>query len=64
MKPTEHQVKAFTTMARQFPEFAEFLDAWRQEELEAIPYGKDSLDVKRGRVQTLTELQRHLSLRS
>jgi len=51
-------------MARQFPEFAEFLDAWRQEELEAIPYGKDSLDVKRGRVQTLTELQRHLSLRS
>lgn len=49
----------FKRMARQYPEFTEFVGKWRLKELEAIPYAKDqSLDVLRGRVQALTDLQR------
>ena len=46
-------------LARQFPEFGDFLSAWRQKELEQLPYAvAANLDVTRGRVQSLTELQK------
>jgi hypothetical protein len=55
------QKQSFEALARQYPELGEFLSAWRQEELEKLPYGTASnLDVLRGRVQTLTELQKGL----
>ena len=62
MRVTQDQSKDFKNVARQFPVFTEFLNAWRTEELERIPYAKDpqSLDVLRGRVQALTEMQRLL----
>lgn len=63
MKPTQDQIASFTNMVRQFREFAEFIESWRQQELEQLPYAKDNLDVLRGRVQTLTEMQRHIGLR-
>ena len=53
--------QSFETLARQYPELGDFLRQWRQEELEKIPYGVGTnLDVLRGRVQTLTELQQGL----
>ena len=62
MKKIPAQFKqSFETLARQFPELREFLSAWRQEELEKLPYGTAAnLDVLRGRVQSLTELQQAL----
>lgn len=64
MKPTHDQSSSFSSMVRHHPEFAEFIESWRREELEAIPFAVGvSLDVLRGRVQALNELQRHLGLR-
>jgi hypothetical protein len=58
--PTAYK-QSFETLARQYPELGEFLRVWRQEELEKLPYGTAAnLDVLRGRVQTLTELQQAL----
>jgi hypothetical protein len=55
------QKQAFDNLARQYPELNEYLSSWRQQELEALPYGVgNNLDVLRGRVQTLTELQQCL----
>ncbi len=63
MKPSTDLAASFNSMVRQYPEFAEFVESWRREELEQLPYGGPSVDVMRGRVQTLNELQRHLGLR-
>lgn len=60
-KQTPEQKQSFDNLARQYPEFGAYLAAWRQEELEKLPYGVGvNLDVLRGRVQTLTELQQGL----
>jgi hypothetical protein len=59
MKLSPEQQNTFGNLARQFPEFGEFLSAWRQKELEQLPYAAAAnLDVTRGRVQSLTELQK------
>jgi hypothetical protein len=62
MKPfTPAQRQSFEALARQFPELGEYLSVWRQEELEKLPFGEGhSLDVMRGRVQALTEIQKGL----
>lgn len=62
MKPSADQLGFLRKMARQFPEFTEYVAQWRMKELEALPYAKDNLNMQQGRVQTLTELQRILSL--
>lgn len=64
LKPTDEQLKNFSILARQYPEFVEFLTDWRDKELNALPYSKnENLDVLRGRIQALTELQRFLESR-
>jgi len=60
MKPTPEQLAGIRNMARQFPEFVEFVAAWQKTELDALPFAKDNLGVMQGRVQTLTEMQRVL----
>lgn len=57
MKVAAEQLQDFRMMARQYPQFVEFLSTWRQKELESMPYATNNLDVIRGRVQTLTEMQ-------
>lgn len=61
MRMTADQKHVLRQMARQFPEFVELVGQWRQDELEKLPYAKDNLGVMQGRVQTLTEMQRHLT---
>ena len=54
--------KLMADVGRQFPRFVALLSAWRQGELENIVVAsRDSTDVLRGRVQTLTEMQRLVS---
>ena len=54
--------KAFKEIEHHYPAFCKYLAEWRQEELEKLPSGVAiSLDVMRGRVQTLTELQKAIS---
>lgn len=64
MKPCSPELKAQAeSMARQFPEVAKLISDWRKDELEILPFSRnESLDVLRGRVQALTELQRFLGL--
>ena len=65
MAPTSDQLKMLQELARHYPQFGEFVAMWRTEELEQIPNAqKEALDVMRGRVQTLTTLQRFLGLRT
>jgi len=59
-RPDEKLLHSFRTIARQYPEFVEYLSEWRLEELEQLPYAKDNLGVLQGRAQTLKELQRAL----
>lgn len=61
MKPSADQLNALRQMARHNPQVVEFLNEWRQAELESLPFATNNLDVCRGRVQTLTELQRFLA---
>ena len=63
MRLTAEESKIFQNVARQYPEFVAVLSRWREEELENLPYAASNLDVMRGRVQTLTELERHFGLR-
>ena len=53
------ELKLLNDVGRQYPRFVEILSRWRTEELERLPYtNKDNVDVMRGRVQALTEMQR------
>ena len=60
-KFTPDQKQSFENLARQYPELGVYLSAWRQQELDALPYAAtETLAVLRGRVQSLTELQQGL----
>ena len=63
MRLSAEELKIFQSVARQYPEFVEVLNRWREEELEVLPFATTQLDVLRGRVQALTELQGHFRLR-
>lgn len=63
MRISADEAKIFQNVARQYPDFVAVLSRLRQEELESIPFAVNQLDVMRGRVQSLTELQALLSPR-
>jgi len=62
LRPNPEQLKQIQMLARQFPNFVEFLSAWRMEELESLAgTSGTNVDVMRGRIQTLTELRQVFS---
>jgi hypothetical protein len=63
MRLSAEEAKICQNVARQFPEFVEILNRWRSSELDTLPYAANNLDVMRGRVQTLTEMQGFLQPR-
>lgn len=63
MRLTADEQQVFHNVARQFPRFVEAIERLRLEELEKLPYATNSLDVQRGRVQSLTEMQKALEIR-
>lgn len=64
MKPNPDQLQALHVMARHNPAVAEFVELWRQAELEQLAIvPKKHSDLVRGRVQLLTELRQYLSPR-
>lgn len=53
------EVRVMHDVGRQFPKFVEILNRWRTTELETLPFAKnENLDVMRGRIQSLAELQK------
>lgn len=62
MKPlTPEQKTNFQSMIRQYPEFGEYVKAWRTEELENLLFTHaEKVGVQQGRTQALTELQRKI----
>lgn len=63
MRLSADELKVCQTIARQYPEFVELLNRLRTDELEVLPFATNNLDVMRGRVQALTEMQGHFKLR-
>ncbi len=48
-------------MVRQYPEFGEYIKAWRTEELETLLLVHfEKVGVQQGRTQALTKLQREI----
>lgn len=57
IKPSPDLLRAVATMATHNPVFVEWLQAWRQHELEKLPNaGTETVAILQGRCQVLTEL--------
>jgi hypothetical protein len=61
MKPSAEQLHTLRTIARQYPDFIQYLTDWRRKEMEQLPYARENLGVLQGRAQLLTEMQRNLT---
>lgn len=58
---TPERKKLLVTIARQYPEFVVLVQEWRAHELEQMAMSStDNFGTCKGRVQTLTEMQRNL----
>lgn len=63
MQLNDQQRQMMQTIARQFPEFRELLQAWKLRELDTMSQGtQENFGVSKGRVQLLTEMQQKISL--
>lgn len=61
MRPSEEQLHNLQAMARQYPEFLQYLTDWRRKEMEQLLHARENLGVLQGRAQLLTEMQRILT---
>lgn len=58
IRPTADEANLFQTLARQYPQFVEYLNRARQDELETLALTPATLsDFQRGRVHALSEMQ-------
>ena len=56
-KPPEDVVRVAAVICREYPRFTEWLNEWRQNELDTLPYlGNSNVCLGQGRCQVLTEL--------
>lgn len=63
-RPTAQEQQVFQAITRQFPQFCEFLNQWRQDQLELLASTTpDKSDLIRGRVHVLSDLQELLKVR-
>ena len=61
MQFTQQQNDMLQSIVRQYPGFRDFVDTWRQEELERMSVCAEPLfGTFKGRVQLLTELQQKI----
>ena len=61
MRLTTDQAKMLSQINRQFPEFVDFLEVWRQAEMEMlIACGSDITGIIQGRSRVLGELKKSL----
>jgi hypothetical protein len=56
MRPTPQQIQMLARVTRQYPEFVEWLDAVRTQELDSLPYVVNNPALAQGRCQVLTEI--------
>lgn len=54
-------MKSMQLIARQFPEFTEFLEQWKQAELEQLPDVVTNTGIAQGRCKVLKELTESFS---
>lgn len=56
-QPSPDIIAMFGAISRQYPQFKEWLDEWRQTELSALPYhASTNIGIGQGRCQVLTEV--------
>jgi hypothetical protein len=58
IRPDERTLKALATVANQYPEIVQFLDTWRQHELETLPSVTNNVTLQQGRCQVLGEISK------
>lgn len=56
MRPTPQQVQVIARVAKQHPEFLDWLTEIRSQELDSLPYVVQNPQLVQGRCQMLTEL--------
>jgi hypothetical protein len=56
IRPDPNTVKLMAVIARQHPDFLEWLGEWRTRELEALPHAANNTALMQGRCQVLGEL--------
>jgi len=56
IKPDERVRKSMQLIARQFPDFTEFLERWKLHELEQLPDVMENTGIAQGRCKVLKEL--------
>ena len=61
IRPDDRTLKALATVANQYPEIVQFLDTWRQHELETLPSVTNNVTLQQGRCQVLTELSKFVN---
>lgn len=54
-------MKSMQLIARQFPEFVEFLETWKGHELEQLPDVTNNTGIAQGRCKVLKELTKKFS---
>ena len=61
IKPDKRVMKSMQLIARQYPEFVDFLNEWKQSELDQLPDVISNIAVAQGRCKVLKELTKQLS---
>ena len=61
IKPDKRVMKSMQLIARQYPEFVDFLNEWKQSELDQLPDVTSNTAVAQGRCKVLKELTKQLS---
>lgn len=62
MRLNADQAKMLSQISRQYPEFTEFLESWRQAEMEMlVACGSNATGILQGRSQVLGELKKSLT---
>lgn len=58
IKPEAHVIRQIASIATQHPDIVEWLEQWRQHELEQLPFASSNTSIYQGRCQVLTELNK------
>ncbi len=58
IRPPDRVMQGLAAVAKQYPEIVEFLDEWKQHELETLPCVTNNVTLQQGRCQVLGEISK------
>jgi len=60
MRPDNDMIEIMARIVRQYPQFLEFVDRWKQQELDQLPAVHENTALAQGRCLLLQEMHKHL----